>query len=310
MKLRILLFLLLTSSVFAQERIPPPPCSANGNTGAGGVIGNGGYLSGYFGTEIHFSIDLGTETAGSEFNDILVFYIATGKAGRTTIDNTVDDDADPYRIAISNSNAFGFGSTITFPADFEAAYAIAVDASSGGLYGIPNNGIVGSGDLIYIGSVNSTLSSNTQPGFEISFEASNILLEPGDEFMLVGVYVSPQGFTYDEGYGEGISPNTQGSDNITFTGLPSQSTCWNTLGTNDPELNTVIAYYFNDKLHINGLFDKVDIGVYDLVGRKILSQKHQIYGQKSITMPLKADEFRFIVIETRKGRKILKVIPR
>lgn len=248
--------------------------------------------------------------AGVEFNDVLVLYLATGAAGRAVIDNSVDDSADGYRIAITNSNLNGFGSTITFPVDFEATHAIAIDSNSGGLYAIPGSGPVGSGELVFINSVNSTLMSNTQVFFEISFDAADIGLSANDQFMLVGVYVSQTGFTYDEGYGEGIAANTQGSDDITFSGLPSQSACWNTLGAHDLETNSMAAYYLNNTLHINELHDAVEINAYDLQGRKHFSENHQIYGRKSIPMPLEKNAIQFIVIENSGMKKVIKVIPR
>ncbi|NND52930.1 MAG: hypothetical protein HKN54_11035, partial [Flavobacteriaceae bacterium] len=294
----------------AQNGPPPPPCYANGNVGAGGVVGTGHYFSGYNGSMINFSFKLGTDMAGVEFNDVLVLYLATGHPGRSVIDNTVDDSADGYRIAITNSNVNGFGSTITFPVDFEATHAIAIDSNSGGLYTIPNNGPIGNGDLVFVNSVNSTLVSNTQEIFEISFDAADIGLSANDPFMLVGVYVSHTGFTYDEGYGDGIASNTQGSDDISFSGIPNQSACWNTLSIDALENSTIRANYYNNALHINGLYDTVEIKSFDLLGRKLFSENHEIYGQKSIPMPLKKNQFQFIVIENSVMKKVIKVIPR
>ena len=235
-KIRIFIIIILTwGSISSQNsRIPPPPCYANDNTGAGGVIGNGGYLGGYDGTTLQFGFSLGTDVEGVEFNDVFVLYIATGATGRSVIDNTVDDDADSYRIAITNSNAYGYGSNVYFPSGFEVNYAIAIDTNSGGLYGIPSSGSVGTGGLNFISSVNSTLTSNTQEGFQISFDCTDIGLNSQDDFAMFGVYVSHTGYTYDEGYG-GITAGTQGSDDIIFNGDFPSSSCWGygTLNVNE-----------------------------------------------------------------------------
>lgn len=287
---------------------PPPPCYANNNTGAGGVIGNGHYLSSYSDSTINFSFKLGTDNEGVEFNDILVLYLATGVNGRSLIDGSVDDFADPYRIAISNSNINNLGSTISFPEGFEVTHAIAIDTNSGGLYAIQSSGTIGSGGLNFIGSVNSTLTSNTQIHFQISFDASDIGLLPHQPFMLLGTYISHTGFTYDEGYGAGITPNTQGTDNIVFDDFSAGSGCWNSLGINDINNVSISAYYLDDHLIINGLNETVKISVYDLLGRKISVKNYTINSEISIPMLLKKNTFQFIVIETANKKKVIKVI--
>jgi hypothetical protein len=304
--------LLIFKSGFAQNRIPPPPCYANDNTGAGGVVGNGYFLKGYSEDFINFSFHLQQE--GGDFNDVLVIYIATESPGRNIIDQTVDDANDPYRTAITNSNAYGFGSTITFPAGFEASYAIAIDANSGGLYSIPNSGNVGNGELNYITSVNSTLSSNTQQFFDINFIPLDIGLANAEEFYFVAIYVGHNGYTYDEGYGDGILDGTQGTDDVTFTTCraintiqPGCSTV--TLNNHENNKNDIGATYVNNILSINGINDEVTIRLYDLMGRGVLNFRKQINGSAKIPMDLLKNQLQFIVIESSNKRKVLKVIP-
>ncbi|MCB0461718.1 MAG: hypothetical protein R2816_01900 [Flavobacteriaceae bacterium] len=300
----------MVSSINSQEKLPPPPCYANYNTGASGVIGNGHFLKTYSGDDITMHFSNGYEV---EFNDVLVFYIATSAPGRNTIDQTVDDSYDPYRIAITNSNAYGYGSTITFPEGFEASYAIAIDTNSGGLYSIPNSGNVGNGGLNYITSVNSTLSTNTQRNFVINFTPSDIGIANEEEFYFVGLYVSHNGYTYDEGYGDGILPGTIASDDITFTGYRSygaiQAGCTTiTMDDKESNYNSIDAKYVNNKLQINGLYEEVTIAHYDLMGRVAFKSKQQINGETEIPINVLKNQIQFILIESSNKRKVLKVL--
>ena len=313
LKLSILFIVLFSvNSIYAQA-IPPPPCHGNQNTGAGGTIGRSYFVSPYSGDNINlgFGNYLLEEL---NFNDVFVIYIATDAPGRNILDQTVDDANDPYRIAITNSNVSGFGSTITFPAGFEVSYAIAVDTNSGGLYSIPNSGAVGNGELNYITSVNSTLSSNTQQGFSINFTSSDIGIASEEQFYFVGLYVGHNGYTYDEGYGGGILAGTQGADNVTFTSAltitTNSSSCpVATLNNYENSLKSIDATYANDKLHISGVNDEVTIKVYDLMGRDVLNIRQQINEYAEIPIDLLKNQLQFIVIESSSKRKVLKVIP-
>jgi len=311
-KLRFILFLIFVAgSVYSQNRVPPPPCYANNNTGAGGVIGNGGFLHSYDAgvIEIRFSTD-----ENVNFNDILVIYLATDIPGRNSIDSTVDDSTDPYRIAISNSNVSGFGSTINFPQGFEASYAIAVDVNSGGLYSIPNSGTIGDGGLNYISSVNSTLASNSQIFFEVSFNASDIGLTNDDSFYFVATYVGADAYSYDEGYGDGITPGTQGADDINFNGVRlvvlDNPGCPAALNVSEFNSETFQAKYFNNNLHLSGINGDVSVRVYNVLGQEILSLNQYVNDEAILTFELPKNQLQIIVLETDKIRKTLKIIPR
>lgn len=313
-KLSILFITIFTlNSLFSQERIPPPPpCFANGNIGAGGVIGNGYFYKDIGDDNVVINFNLNPDP-GIEFNDVLVIYIATNVPGRNIIDHTVDDSNDPYRIAITNSNISGFGSTITFPQGFEVSYAIAIDTNAGGLYSIPSEGNVGNGELNYITSVNSTLTSNTILSFDFDFERSDIGIASGEEFYFVGLYVGHNGYTYDEGYGDGIIEGTQGADDVTYTGAKviyaNSNRCEEiTLNNNENNYNNIDAEYINNKLHVNGVNEEVTIRLYDLVGREVLNIKQQVYGNAAIPIELLKNQLQFIVIETSNKKKVLKII--
>jgi hypothetical protein len=313
-KLSILFFLFFTVKfLYSQERIPPPPCYGNQNTGAGGTIGRSYFLNGYSGDVIEFGFG-NYLLEELNFNDVFVIYIATDAPGRNILDQTVDDADDPYRIAITNSNTYGFGSTITFPEGFEASYAIAIDTNSGGLYSIPSSGEVGNGGLNYITSVNSTLISSTQTSFSISFTPSDIDIANEEEFYFVGLYVGHNGYTYDEGYGDGILEGTQGADDVTFTSsrtieMYNNSCPIATLNNYKNSLKIIDAKYVNNKLSINGVNDEVTIRLYDLMGREVLNIRQQVNGNAEIPIELLKNQLQFIVIETSNKKKVLKVIP-
>ncbi|MGS2727102.1 hypothetical protein ACU8DI_10880 [Psychroserpens sp. BH13MA-6] len=203
--LKSLIFVTLFSVSNLTFSQPPPPCNANGNSGFGGAVGEGQFLfSGEFDNPIIFAMNTGS----NDMNDILVLYIDTGVPGRQVIDASIDDAADDHRIAISNSNAFGFGSVITFPPGFEASYAIAINTNFGGLWSIPSTGNIGFGDLNFVTAINSTLTSNTQGFYDFSFNWEDIGLTNPSQFDFVGVYVSNTAYSSDEGYGEGITVGT------------------------------------------------------------------------------------------------------
>lgn len=301
-------FLLTLSIGLSQNRVPPPPCYANDNSGAGGVIGQGIFLHS---NETNINLSFGAQQSQVLFNDVLVMYIATSAPGRNILDETVDDTADDYRTAITNSDAYGFGSTITFPSGFEVSYAIAIDTNSGGLYSIPSSGNVGNGGLNYVASVNSTLTSNTQTGFEISFNPSDIGIASDESFYFVALYVGHNGYTYDEGYGDGILAGTQGDDDVNYTSarlLNGNVGCQTVLSINENNDN-MVAYYSHNTLHISGVNAKVNIVAYDIMGREVVKIKQHVNADTEIPLNLLKNQLQFIVIESSNKRKLLKVLP-
>ena len=103
--IRLLIFFLLIVGFSSAQ--PPPVCFGNNNTGAGGVIGNSRFASGYAGEDIYLGFVHNADD-NPEFNDVFILYIATSAPGRNILDQTVNDADDPYRIAITNSNVNGF----------------------------------------------------------------------------------------------------------------------------------------------------------------------------------------------------------
>ena len=214
----VILICLFAIQVGAQSAqfVPPPIWEGNNNTGFGGAVGESYMViqPNNSSSTIEFGF---SKPEGDFFDDVFVLYLDIGSTGRNIIDSSVDDDLDEYRIAISNSNSFGYGSNIKFPPGFAATYAVVIDTSFAGLYEIPPTGLVGSGELNFINTINSTLTSGSQNGFDFSVNYSDLNLVYAQGFFFVGTYVSRTAFSSDEGYGEGITLGTQGGDEINFT---------------------------------------------------------------------------------------------
>mgnify|MGYP001047856143 CR=1 FL=1 len=301
----IILALFISSNIHSQ--IPPPPCEANGNSGFGGAVGEGHF---FFGGDGSNPILFGMSTSSNEMNDILVLYIDTGAPGHNEIGLTIDDNADNYRIAISNSNEYGNGNIISFPPGFEASYAVAIDVNFGGLWSIPNTGTVGAGELNFITSVNSTLISSTQGFYQFDFNWEDLGLTVADEFHFVGLYVSNTACNSDEGYGDGLIIDAECKDDITFTGYITLPGCSETLSDSGFLSNNLNAYYFKDQLVVQGINALATISVFDINGRRIYKNRHQIHESVPIQLELNKDELQFIVIESSNKKKVLKVIPK
>ena len=184
----------------------------NGNTGFGDVLGSSSLQFSDNGTTI-----TGVFTKGAgDFNDAMVIYIDTGDPGRNVIDNSVNDQDDPLRRAISSAGPDA--SDITFPTGFVASYAIAIDVNFGGLWSIPANGNLGDDDLDFVTSVGNP-SSNTASSFTFSFDYSQIGLTDGEPFSFVITYLNAgNGFLSNEGYGLGFPSSNPGSGPLTITG--------------------------------------------------------------------------------------------
>lgn len=277
--------------------------NGNGNTGFGGPVGPSSMIVNDDGTTITFNFTKGS----GDFNDFLVLYIDTGIAGRNVIDSNVNDNGDNSRIAISNSG--GNASVVTFPAFFEASYAIVISTSFGGLWSIPATGIIGDNGLPFQTSVNSTLTTNTDATFAFDVDWSELGLTNTDSFSFIGYYVSGTAWSSDEAYGDGIPSGVSGATDVTFTSAleyPSGNTLDNQKFT-----KASVNILFNNKnktLKINGYNGIAIIKTFDIYGR--LLQNFDILVQnnfvKEINLP--QNQLSFIVIEGEHFNKTLKVI--
>ena len=196
MKTKLLFTFLLVLSI--QYVIAQVTYNGNGNSGFTGAVGQSSMTVNDDGTTITFNFTKGS----GDFNDILVLYIDTGATGRNMIDSNVNDNGDPTRTAISNGDVDNTASVITFPAFFEASYAIGISTGYGGLWSIPSTGSIGNNGLPHIVSVNSTMTVNTDATFSFDVDWIKLGLTNTDSFSFVGLYVSGTAWNSDEGYGE------------------------------------------------------------------------------------------------------------
>ena len=292
----LLLFISYTSSN-AQV-----PYSGNGNTGFGGAVGESSMTISDNGTTITFNF---TKGLNGDFNDILVFYIDTGITGRNVIDSNVNDNQDDNRRAISNGDSSGTASVITFPAFFGASHAIAISTGYGGLWRIPNTGMIGNDDLPHITSVNSSFTA-TDASFTFDLDWTELGLTNTDSFSFVGLYVSGTAWNSDEGYGDGITGS--GADNVTYTSA-FEYPSGNTLGNQNVIESSVNMFYINNTLKINGYNGQASIRTYDVFGRLLQNiEKIQIQNNFAKDINLPKNQLSFIFIEGENFTKTLKVI--
>ncbi|MEP2445691.1 MAG: T9SS type A sorting domain-containing protein [Balneola sp.] len=233
MKKRIQLLLGATLIVFMGfgQAFGQVTFNGNSNSGFGGTVG---------GSSLSFASDGTTITAtftkgAGDFNDTFVIYISNGSSGRGTINTDINDRADANRSAISYMEA-ATGKVLTFPSDFEATHAIAINTTFGGLWSIPSSGSVGNNGLTFVTGLggDGKPASTTDASFTFSFDLSDIGLNDngGNAFKFVATYLNPfggdsnLGFASNEGYGDGFGGSNVGQENFTFTDFEGYGTVY------------------------------------------------------------------------------------
>ncbi len=211
-----LLALLATAAVSSGAAI----FNGSGTSGFGGAIG-GSTMSW---TDDGSNITVAFTKGAGDFNDRFVIYLNTGATGRNAIGTEVNDRGDTLRSAISYIEA-GAGKTLTFPAGFQASFAVAIDTSFGGLWSIPATGTVGDNGLPFAASLNSTLTAANQPTFTFTIPVASLGLTPnsGATVDFVATYENPfggdlgRGFVSNEGYGGGFPVDNVGQNDFALT---------------------------------------------------------------------------------------------
>lgn len=235
--------------------------NGNGNSGFGDPVGSSSMSISDDGTTI--TVDF-TKGSGN-FNDTMVMYIDNGTGGRTVIDDNVNDTADPNRIAISNTGS----GDLTFPAGFEATHAIAINTTFGGLWSIPNSGMIGDNGLGYIDAVGMP-ASTTSASFSFSFDWAEIGLTSSDSFLFVVTYGNPYDaggmYSSDEGYGTIAS----GNPGLNAFSITSSLSYPSGLGITDFDTNAKLIISpnpFVNSFSLNKAINKLQI--FDLTGKFI-----------------------------------------
>ena len=208
-KRNIIVFLLLIFSAYGLSA--QVTYNGNGNTGFGGVLGNGNFSISDDGTEVTITFTKGPDN----FNDALVIYIDSESGGFSSTANFTDS-GDELRRAISGFDG-GTRSTVNFPEGFEADHAIAAKPNNfGGLWSLVNNG-----SHVFTASVDlNPNNTNSNATYTMKFDFSEINSSAGsNSFKFVATYLNPNSnlFRSDEAIGDGISSGNPGATDITFT---------------------------------------------------------------------------------------------
>ena len=192
----------------------PGDVIGNENTGFGGTLGMGKiYIDSDTDLDAEGNLLFGFERGTDLFNDSIVIYIdaVTGGLADTT---SLTDEGDDSRRAISGHSSSGH-TTITFPAGFEADYAIVWRYDYAGLFSLST------GTITWV----KNLSLGATPGNAASsYEFSGLTLADlglviGDDFDFVASYINGStGFRADEAVGIGVASGNPGYDgDITFS---------------------------------------------------------------------------------------------
>lgn len=292
-----ILFSLTVCLTFAQTTY-----NGNGNSGFGGVIGPGSMTIDDDGTTITLEVTRGP----GEFFDALVLYIDSTPGGKSTIDADINDQNDPLRRAISSAG--DNASVLTFPANFEADYALAVDTNFGGLWAIPSVGAVNNGELPFITSLESTLTLSSDASFTLEVDWSELGLTSLDSFKFIGIYLNANnGFTSDEAFGSDIVGGNVGGSDLTFMSNYEYS---NTLSVSDFDNNQNIKIA-NNTLIFNNYVGNANISITDITGKKIRNFSSAIdVNNYKVPLGLPKNQIYIMHVEGFNFKKTMKLIIR
>ncbi len=201
----------LTSSVQGAVSYP-----GNGATGFGGAVGNGSVLISDTATSMTVTFNRGT---GNIDND-LVLYLDT-QAGGFSDTSTFSDAADGGRTAISGFNSGNPSrSLLTFAPGFGADYAISIENSFIGVFGL-NSG--GNNSLSFLfGTAQSGVDSDAS--YSITLNAAQMLqiglvAGSGQTFSFDGSFDSDSAYRANETIGPSITvPDSGAAPNAGFNG--------------------------------------------------------------------------------------------
>ena len=190
-----LLPVLLVSAI-AASHLGATVFEGNGATGFGGAIGEGFLVLDNLGATVSGTL----LRVSGDMDDTLVLFIDSEPGGFADTSGFADG-ADGLRRAISGFDGGTNRSTLTFPAGFEADYAIAIgpaNESSGGLWSLANGG---NNSMTFITDVALDPTGDaTADAYTFSFSVSDLGIVPGigASFQLVGSYLRNDGFRSDE----------------------------------------------------------------------------------------------------------------
>lgn len=188
--------------------------TANGNTGAGGAIGNSSLRIADNGSQISFTLTKGTTHA---LDNITVIYIDSRPGGYTSTSG-FSDHADPLRAAISATDGPN-RCTIRFPNGFEPDFAIAIDPGSavntGAVYELVNGG---NNAHNFRATVSLSPAANeNSPVYSMQLRKQDVDILGAATFRFVITCIGAGAYLSNEGYGGGLGATNPGRTEAEFT---------------------------------------------------------------------------------------------
>jgi hypothetical protein len=204
--------------------------SGNGNSGFDGAVGTGNLSISDTPTSMKVTFNRGS----GAFNDDLVIYLDTPHlSGGFSSNATFNDNADGGRTAISGANNGNPSrSLVTFAPSFSANYAISIQDSFIGVFGLS---ATGSHNFLFGASQSG---NNSDASYSITMSAAQmgqigLTAGSGGAFSFEGTYISATAFRSDETIGASSvvgNPGFSGSltfskaDSFALTAVPEPST--------------------------------------------------------------------------------------
>jgi hypothetical protein len=172
----------------------------NGGTGFGGPVGNGSFAISDDGTNITFTLN----PSGGFGNDCVIYIDSV--AGGFPDTSLFFDNGDGGREAVSGYNAGNPSQTIAvFPAGFDADYALSIENTYMGLFGLAAGG---NNSLNFI-----TGANQTGPTYSVTFPIADLGITGGQSFAFVGTLISETAYRSNESFGN----NNAGGSNPGFS---------------------------------------------------------------------------------------------
>jgi hypothetical protein len=243
MQTKPLLLLIASAAVAALNGSAQTTYNGNGATGFGGAVGNGSVT--ISDTTSSMTVTFNRGLSGNMDND-LVLYLDTQPGGFSDT-SQFSDNGDGGRTAISGFNSSNPSRTIaTFASGFQADYAISIENSFIGVFGLAFGG---NGSLNYLfGQSQSGVDSDTSYSITITAaEMAQIGLTAGSgqSFLFVGSEDSDTAYRANETIGNSVTTPGDGSGNAGFNDgqLFTQSLSYTLVSTPEPSTLALLGVF-------------------------------------------------------------------
>lgn len=200
MKKTLLLFLCVWG-ISAQAQVT---FNGNGNSGFGGVVGNGSLQVSESGSNVIIQFNRGSDV----FNDFLVLYVDVISGGISSTSSVVDF-GDAHRKAMTTNNV-----NFNFPSGFSADRAIVLNREFGAMWNLtaPFNNL----PFVATGLSFDASRANNLASYSMTFSKTDFGLGMSDpvEFKFFGYYLNPTGGDFTNGFvsNEGFTRGLPGSN--------------------------------------------------------------------------------------------------